>query len=90
MAYTDPRLALWFENSNGKLYELSFDLTTGAGWAKLHGDSVQSSPQHGTTKVALTVDGASLSAWQSYHNSRRCYAAVYNTAQDLDTILNAS
>lgn len=80
----------WFQNSNGVFYELVFVADTGVGVAYKHGATIKSTPRRGLTKVDVTVDGASLAAWKTWHDSRRIYSAVYETTQDLDTVLNAA
>jgi hypothetical protein len=91
MSHRDDWYTFLFENSNGKLYEVTID-HAGVGVGRLQGTKVNTSPsqQLSLTETALTVDGASLVAWRAYHVSRKTYAAVYNTAQDLDTLLNAA
>ena len=92
IARTD-RIKLLFENSNGRLYEVSFAPDTGVGFARLVTvvNSVNVREQtFDNTETTITVDAAKLAAWKAYHNSRRAYAAEYNTAKTLNTVLNAS
>lgn len=89
MALVRPgRVTFWFENDNAVLYEVSIVKDTGEGRATKHGSVITGVPMFDGTETALTVDTASLSAWQGYHTSRMARAAVYNTTQDLATILD--
>lgn len=91
MAVTNSwRVTFRFQNSNDVFYDISIDHDTGVGVARKHGLTVKGSPMHDATETALTVDGASLATWKNYANSQRQHAAVYNTAQALNTILNAA
>ena len=91
MAITRPgRLKFMFQNSNGVFYELNFVLATGVGVARKHGLTIKSTPMYAASETAVTVDAASLAAWKTRHVSHAIHAAVYNTAQSLNTILNAA
>ena len=76
-----------YEDNDGELYELEFDYD-GNGTSIKHGGTLKSLAGKDTARVTVTVDTASLAAWRAYHPSRKVRAAVYNTSQALETILN--
>jgi hypothetical protein len=91
MAINDTRRAKFvFQNTLGVYYDVSIAYDTGVGVARKHGLTIKSTPMYDASETALTVDGASLTAWQAMSNSARQIEAVYNTAQTLDAILNAA
>jgi hypothetical protein len=91
MAINDTRRAKFvFQNSNGVYYDVSIIYDTGVGVARKHGLTIKSTPLYDASETAITVDGASLTEWQAMSNSARQIEAVYNTAQALNTILNAA
>lgn len=80
-----------FQNSNAVHYDVAFIVATGVGKAFKHGLTRKAShliPSLPST--ALTVDAGSLTAWKALKNEGRKVAAVYNTTQALNTILNAA
>lgn len=80
-----------FENSNGVRYDVRLN-HAGTGEAyKLTGSSSKGDrTKVGITKVALTIDAGSVVASRAWHPSRLAVAAVYNTGQTLNTVLNAA
>lgn len=78
------------QNTNGVYYDVVFDATTGVGKGTKHGLTYKSVPLVSPTVTTVTVDAGSLSAWKGYHRTRMLIAAVYNTTQTLDAILNAA
>jgi len=76
-----------FQNSNGKKYKVLLNFYgTGSGTLINEGDN----PATAGTRTALTIDAGTLAASRSYHVSRMTYAAIYNTGQTLNAVLNAS
>lgn len=88
MAITrNGRATFWFENDSGVFYEVSINNSTGVGVARKHGAAVSGVPSLSLAETAVTVDPASLAAWQGYSEGRKVRAAVYNTAQGLAAVL---
>ena len=83
-----------FENSNGRRYNLRFNADTGEGVARIlsqvNGNNVRDDLAYDNTETTVDVDSNELDNWKGFHVSRKCYAAVYNTDKDLDTILDDS
>ena len=79
-----------FENSNGIRYDVRLN-HNGTGEAyKLSGSSSKGDrTKNSITKVALTIDAGSVVASRNWHPSRLCVAAIYNTSNTLNTVLNA-
>lgn len=78
-----------YQNTNGVKYDVVFEYSTGVGYGQKR-TSFKDGPAHAVTKTAVTVDAGSLTAWKTWHNSRRIYSAVYNTTTALSSILNAA
>lgn len=86
-----------FENSNGIRYRVKLNTTAGTGIArKITGTNSRGDGPvltgNGTTitPVALTIDAGSQVMSRTCHESRLEHAAIYNTGQRLDAILNAA
>jgi hypothetical protein len=86
-----------FENSNGIRYRVLFNVTTGVGSARKitgvnsRGDGPSVNGGGVTiTPVAVTIDSGARATAGTCHVSRLMHAAIYNTTQTLNTILNAA
>lgn len=86
MALSD--LKFLFENSNGAMYKVTINVDTGDGYAYRVDDD--DTPITDLTKVTVTVDSGSVAALPGYHPSRLCHAAIFNTSNALNSVLDGS
>ena len=94
MAVRKDFVTLDFVSSTGVRYEIRLRYDTGAGKAYARGSDNDGRVSVNLTKITpttITVDGGSLTTWQTLVNggkwSRLHYAPIYNTGQALSAIL---
>lgn len=83
-----------FQNSNGRVYTVQVNTRDWTGFAEVttSGQGLESlaTPQINTTRVALTVDAGARAAFPDRLDSFLAHAAIWNTGQTLNAVLNAA